>query len=93
MAESIKAVAPFAWEAYQDYAVKGLRFSRIEQGILEQNLPNRVIDDLVGDVDYQITATLIAINLEKKKTCFHYINSKEATILLRTLILNGNPVK
>tara|TARA_B100000768_G_C11264315_1_gene370317 strand:+ start:640 stop:1599 length:960 start_codon:yes stop_codon:yes gene_type:complete len=58
MAESIKSVAPFAWEAYQDYAVKGLRFSRIEQGILEQNLPNRVIDDLVGDVNYQITATL-----------------------------------
>ena len=58
MAESIKAVAPFAWEAYQDYAVKGLRFSRIEQGILEQNLPSRVIDDLIGDVDYQITASL-----------------------------------
>ena len=58
MAESIKAVAPFAWEAYQDYTVKGLRLSRIEQGILEQNLPRRVIDDLVGDVDYQITASL-----------------------------------
>jgi len=38
--------------------VKGLRFSRIEQGILEQNLPSRVIDDLIGDVDYQITASL-----------------------------------
>jgi thymidylate synthase (FAD) len=58
MAESIKLVAPFAWEAYQDYAVKGLRFSRIEQGILEQNLPSRVIDDLIGDIDYQITASL-----------------------------------
>jgi thymidylate synthase (FAD) len=66
MAESIKAVAPFAWEAYQDYAVKGLRFSRIEQGILEQNLPNRVIDDIVGDVDYQITATL-HINKPRKE--------------------------
>jgi thymidylate synthase (FAD) len=58
MAESIKSVAPFAWEAYQDYAVKGLRFSRIEQSLLEQNLPDRVVDDLIGDVDYQITATL-----------------------------------
>ena len=58
MAESVKAVAPFAWEAYQDYAVSGLRFSKIEQGLLEQNLPARVIDDIIEDVVYQITATL-----------------------------------
>ena len=58
MAESVKVVAPFAWEAYQDYAVSGLRFSRIEQGLLEQNLPARVIDDILEDVVYQITATL-----------------------------------
>ena len=58
MAESVKAVAPFAWEAYQDYAVSGLRFSKIEQGLLEQNLPTRVIDDIIEDVVYQITATL-----------------------------------
>jgi thymidylate synthase (FAD) len=70
MAESIKAVAPFAWEAYQDYAVKGLRFSRIEQGILEQNLPNRGIDDLVGDVDYQITATLHSNKPRKEEDLF-----------------------
>jgi thymidylate synthase (FAD) len=70
MAESIKTVAPFAWEAYQDYAVKGLRFSRIEQGILEQNLPNRVIDDLVGDVDYQITATLHSNKPRKEEDLF-----------------------
>ena len=49
MAESVKAVAPFAWEAYQDYAVSGLRFSKIEQGLLEQNLPARVIDDIIED--------------------------------------------
>ena len=35
MAESVKAVAPFAWEAYQDYVVNGMRFSRIEQSLLE----------------------------------------------------------
>ena len=58
MADSVKAVAPFAWEAYQDYAVSGLRFSKIEQGLLEQNLPERVIDDIIEDVVYQITATL-----------------------------------
>ena len=58
MAESVKKVAPFAWEAYQDYVVSGLRFSRIEQGLLEQNLPDRVIDDIMEDIVYQITASL-----------------------------------
>ena len=58
MAESVKAVAPFAWEAYQDYVVKGMRFSRIEQSLLEKNLPNRVINDINEDLAYQLTATL-----------------------------------
>ena len=58
MAESVKKVAPFAWEAYQDYVISGLRFSRIEQGLLEQNLPARVVDDLMEDIVYQITASL-----------------------------------
>ncbi|MED5433625.1 MAG: FAD-dependent thymidylate synthase, partial [Candidatus Neomarinimicrobiota bacterium] len=31
MASFVKEVAPFAWEAYQDYVVKGMRFSKIEQ--------------------------------------------------------------
>ena len=58
MAESVKAVAPFAWEAYQDYIVKGMRFSRIEQSLLERTLPDRVIDDINEDIAYQLTATL-----------------------------------
>ena len=58
MAESVKRVAPFAWEAYQDYVVKGMRFSRIEQSLLEKKLPIRVVDDLLEDLAYQITATL-----------------------------------
>ena len=58
MAESVNAVAPFAWEAYQDYMVKGMRFSRIEQSLLEKNLPERVIDDIGEDIAYQLTATL-----------------------------------
>ena len=58
MAESVKAVAPFAWEAYQDYVVQGMRFSRVEQSLLEQTLPDRVIDDINEDVAYQLTATL-----------------------------------
>ena len=58
MAESVKEVAPFAWEAYQDYVVKGMRFSRIEKSLLERTLPDRVVDDINEDVAYQLTATL-----------------------------------
>ena len=39
MAESVKKVAPFAWEAFQDYVVNGMRFSRIEKSLLEKKLP------------------------------------------------------
>ena len=58
MAVSVKAVAPFAWEAYQDYVVHGMRFSRIEQNLLEKQLPPRVVDDILEDVAYQVTATM-----------------------------------
>ena len=58
MVEFVKAVAPFAWEAYQDYVVHGMRFSRIEQNLLEKQLPPRVVDDILEDVAYQITATM-----------------------------------
>ena len=58
MAESVKAVAPFAWEAYQDYVVKGMRFSHIEKSLLERSLPERIIDDITEDIAYQLTATL-----------------------------------
>ena len=58
MAKSVKAAAPFAWEAYQDYVIEGMRFSKIEQSLLEKNLPNRVIDDISEDLAYQLTASL-----------------------------------
>ena len=58
MAEAVKAVAPFAWEAYQDYVVKGMRFSRIEKNLLERALPDRVVNDINEDVAYKLTATL-----------------------------------
>ena len=58
MAHYVKEKAPFAWEAYQDYVVHGMRFSKIEKGLLEKQLPERVIDDIVDDIAYQLTATL-----------------------------------
>ena len=60
MASFVKEVATFAWEAYQDYVVKGMRFSKIEQNLLERKLPDRVIDDIQEDVAYQLTASLHA---------------------------------
>ena len=33
-------------------------FSRIEKSLLERNLPDRVVDDILEDLAYQITATL-----------------------------------
>ena len=61
MAEAVKAVAPFAWEAYQDYVVKGMRFSRIEKNLLERALPDRVVNDISEDVAYKLTATLYTL--------------------------------
>ena len=52
MAKSVKKVAPFAWEAYQDYVVSGLKFSRVERGILEKNLPKSDLVILPGGFSY-----------------------------------------
>ncbi len=60
MAEYVQKTAPFAWEAFHDYAVKGMRFSQIERSLLTRRLPNRVIDDIMEDLAYQITASLHA---------------------------------
>jgi len=64
MAKYVKDTAPLAWEAYHDYVIKGMRFSRIEQDILDKNLPERVMDDILEDIAYQITASL---NHNKKR--------------------------
>lgn len=58
MASIIKGIAPVAYEAFEDYVLKGMRYSRIEQSLLSRRLPNRVVDDILEDLSYQITATL-----------------------------------
>ena len=58
MAEIVKKIAPFAYEAFKDYVVGGMRFSSIEQARLTEKLPDGVIDDLLGDAIYSIVATL-----------------------------------
>ena len=70
MASFVKEVAPFAWEAYQDYVVKGMRFSKIEQSILERKLPERVIIDIQEDIAYQLTASLHANKPRSEKDLY-----------------------
>ncbi len=79
MAKSVKKVAPFAWEAYQDYVVSGLRFSRVERGILEKNLPKRVIEDLLEDLAYQITASLHNNKPRADKDLFPLYNKQDGS--------------
>ena len=70
MASYIKKVAPHAWEAYQDYAVNGMRFSSIEQKILETKLPQRVLGDILEDISYSITASLHDNNPRKNEDLY-----------------------
>jgi len=79
MASYVKQVAPFAWEAYQDYVVKGMRFSKIEQSILERKLPERVLNDIQEDISYQLTASLHANKPREDKDLFPLYNQQGGT--------------
>ena len=79
MASYVKKVAPFAWEAYQDYAVKGMRFSKIEQSILQRKLPERVLNDIQEDIAYQLTASLHANKPRDEKDLYPLYNQQGGT--------------
>lgn len=49
MAEIVKAVAPMAWEAFQDYALDATRFSRLEVEALGKLLAEHI--DATSEVD------------------------------------------
>jgi len=79
MASYVKKVAPFAWEAYQDYAVKGMRFSKIEQSILQRKLPERVLNDIQEDISYRLTASLHANKPRDEKDLYPLYNQQGGT--------------
>jgi len=79
MTTYVKQVAPFAWEAYQDYVVNGMRFSKIEQSILERKLPERVLNDIREDISYQLTASLHANKPREDKDLFPLYNQQGGT--------------
>ena len=76
MASFVKEVAPFAWEAYQDYVVKGMRFSKIEQSILERKLPKRGLSDIQEDIAYQLTASIHANKPRSEKDLYPLYNDQ-----------------
>ena len=58
MAKIIVEIVPIVYEAFEDYVLNGMRYSRVEQSLLSKHLPDRVIGDILEDLSYQITATL-----------------------------------
>lgn len=58
MASIVKKIVPIAYEAFEDYVIKGMRFSGVEQNLFTQKIPPTIIDDILGDVIYNIVASL-----------------------------------
>ncbi len=76
MASMVKEVAPMAYEAFEDYILNGMYFSRLDREIFSQNLPERVIDDLLEDAIYRIVAGLNA-NKPRDKNELYDLYKKE----------------
>jgi len=58
MAKLVKQVAPMAYEAFEDYRVHGVHFSRLEKEIITHHFPDQIIVDLLEDITYRIVASL-----------------------------------
>ena len=58
MASFVKKVAPIAYEAFEDYSINGMYFSKLERNLLTTRLPARILDDLKDEVIYRIVASL-----------------------------------
>ena len=71
MSLSVKNVAPYAWEAYKDYRISGMYFSKLDQDIFKKNLPSRILDDIIEDINYQLIATINEIKPRKAEDLFN----------------------
>lgn len=58
MATFVRDIAPIAYAAFEDYVINGVRWTRIEQEILQQRFPKRFTDEVIEDVTYRIVASL-----------------------------------
>ncbi|MFQ6605651.1 MAG: FAD-dependent thymidylate synthase [Fidelibacterota bacterium] len=57
MAQFVKKIVPFAYEAFEDYIINGMCFTGTEQKIFQQNLPPEILEEIREDVIYRIVAT------------------------------------
>ncbi len=58
MASFVKKIVPIAYEAFEDYSINGMYFSKLEKELLTTRLPERVLNDLKDEVVYRIVASL-----------------------------------
>jgi len=77
MAEIIQKIVPVAFEAFEDYVLNGLDFSISDKNIFQRNLPERVIADLLDDVNYRITASLHQIKARDSISDLHQLYQKQ----------------
>jgi thymidylate synthase (FAD) len=71
MASFVKKVVPIAYEAFEDYAINGLYFSKFEKDLITTRLPNRILDDLKDEVIYRIVATLNENKNQSNEKLYH----------------------
>lgn len=70
MAKFVKEVVPIAYEAFEDYSINGLYFSKLEKNLLSTRLPKRILDDLKDEVIYRIVASLDEIKPRSKSDLY-----------------------
>ena len=58
MAKLVKSIAPIAYEAFEDYVVNGMRFSKLEKGMFSKRIPENALEDILEDIAYKIVTTL-----------------------------------
>ena len=46
-------------------------FSKLDQDIFKKNLPNRILDDIIEDINYQLIATINEIKPRKAEDLFN----------------------
>ena len=93
MSLSVKNVAPFAWEAYKDYRISGMYFSKLDQDIFKKNLPNRILNDIIEDINYQLIATMNEIKPRKEDDLFNLYVEQGGEDIKEDFIIKWNSGK
>jgi len=70
MAQLVEQVVPIAYEAFVDYTINGMPFSKLEQELFSAQLPQRFIVDLKDEILYRIVASLNATKKRSKNELY-----------------------